>query len=174
MPRNFPLSFGKPKKKQIKKTNNKEQKVIVEVPIPAAVADRRRDYEYYDDEEYYYQYYDYYDDDKDNNDKNAAKRRIHKNDPQEYVSSAIAQNSYPVKSQQQNQPPLTRRVANAVFSTTGLTIAALIGVPLVLAAAYWLFVVNGPTPVVRARQILNEDFMEYLLERVNEALTHNY
>ena len=30
-------------------------------------------------------------------------------------------------------------------------IAAIIAVPVLLAAGYWLFVVNGPTPVVKAR-----------------------
>ena len=53
-----------------------------------------------------------------------------------------------VRPQQQS---LTRRVANAVFSPLSLGLATVVGVPLLLAAAYWLFVVNGPTPVVKAR-----------------------
>merc|ERR1712080_141181 len=47
----------------------------------------------------------------------------------------------------QNQS-LTSRVANAIFNPT---IFAIIAIPLIIAAAYWLFVVNGPTPVVKAR-----------------------
>ena len=31
-------------------------------------------------------------------------------------------------------------------------IASLIGIPVALGAIYWLFVVNGPTPVVKARK----------------------
>ena len=46
---------------------------------------------------------------------------------------------------------ITRRISDAVFSPTVITIVGLISLPLILAAAYWLFVVNGPTPVVKAR-----------------------
>ena len=46
---------------------------------------------------------------------------------------------------------VTRRVADAVFSPTVLTIVGVLALPLLVAAAYWLFVVNGPTPVVKAR-----------------------
>lgn len=55
--------------------------------------------------------------------------------------------------EQQQTPSLTRRVADAVFSPVSYGLATIIGIPLVLAAAYWLFVVNGPTPVVRAKSL---------------------
>lgn len=57
----------------------------------------------------------------------------------------------------QKQPPLpqplslTRRVSNAIFNPVSGTIFSIVAVPLMLAAVYWLFVVNGPTPVVKAR-----------------------
>ena len=46
---------------------------------------------------------------------------------------------------------ITRRVSDAVFSPTVITVVGLLTLPLILASAYWLFVVNGPTPVVKAR-----------------------
>ncbi len=49
------------------------------------------------------------------------------------------------------QPSLTRRVANAIFSPVGRGLFAILAIPIMLAAGYYLFVVNGPTPVVKAR-----------------------
>ena len=40
---------------------------------------------------------------------------------------------------------------DAFFSIPVLTVVALVALPAILAASYWLFVVNGPTPVVKAR-----------------------
>ena len=37
------------------------------------------------------------------------------------------------------------------FSGNIVTFAAVLAVPILLAAGYWLLVVNGPTPVVKAR-----------------------
>ena len=37
------------------------------------------------------------------------------------------------------------------FSGSIAAIAAVLAVPVLLAAGYWLLVVNGPTPVVKAR-----------------------
>lgn len=76
------------------------------------------------------------------------------------------------------QPSLTRRVADAVFSPFALGVATVVGIPLLLAAAYWLFVVNGPTPVVKARDGGEEDreedvllgVLEAVAERVREAV----
>ena len=66
---------------------------------------------------------------------------------------------------QQNPDSLTRRVANAIFNPVSSTIFAIVAVPLILAAVYWLFVVNGPTPVVKARI---EDADELALHEVDE------
>lgn len=52
---------------------------------------------------------------------------------------------------QQIQPSITRRVANFFFSPSLLGLVAVIGIPSVIILLYWLFVENGPTPVVRAR-----------------------
>ena len=57
-----------------------------------------------------------------------------------------------VAAQQTQTPTLTRRVADLVFNSTSFSLLSLIGIPIALAAGYWLFVVNGPTPVVRARE----------------------
>ena len=46
---------------------------------------------------------------------------------------------------------ITRRISDAVFSPITFTVVGVLALPLILAAAYWLFVVNGPTPVVKAR-----------------------
>ena len=46
---------------------------------------------------------------------------------------------------------ITSRISDAVFSPVTLTVVGLLALPLILAAVYWLFVVNGPTPVVKAR-----------------------
>lgn len=43
------------------------------------------------------------------------------------------------------------------LSPLSVGIASVVGIPLLLAAAYWLFVVNGPTPVVRARNLWAEE-----------------
>jgi len=51
----------------------------------------------------------------------------------------------------QDQNGLTRRVANAIFNPLSETIFTIVAIPLIIAAVYWLFVVNGPTPVVKAR-----------------------
>ena len=50
-------------------------------------------------------------------------------------------------------PSLTRRVMDVFspFSGSIAAIAAVLAVPVLLAAGYWLLVVNGPTPVVKAR-----------------------
>ena len=48
-------------------------------------------------------------------------------------------------------------MATSIFNPVSTTIFTLIAIPLMIAAAYWLFVVNGPTPVVKARI---EDFEE--------------
>lgn len=58
---------------------------------------------------------------------------------------------FPLKQQQQQPDSITRRLANAVFNPVSSTMFAIIAVPLIIAAIYWLFVVNGPTPVVKAR-----------------------
>lgn len=51
----------------------------------------------------------------------------------------------------QQPPSLTERISEAVFSPLGVTITAVLILPFVLFGLYWLFVVNGPTPVVKAR-----------------------
>ena len=38
-----------------------------------------------------------------------------------------------------------------MFSPLGATVVAVLVLPFVLGGLYWLFVVNGPTPVVKAR-----------------------
>ena len=48
---------------------------------------------------------------------------------------------------------LTRRVADAIFNPLSSTIFTIVAIPLVIAAVYWLFVVNGPTPVVKVKLI---------------------
>lgn len=60
--------------------------------------------------------------------------------------------------QQLAQPTLVRRVATAIFNPTTSTIFTIVAIPIILAASYWLFVVNGPTPVVKARV---EDLPDY-------------
>lgn len=59
----------------------------------------------------------------------------------------------------QQQPTLVRRVASAIFNPTTSTIFTIVAIPVILAASYWLFVVNGPTPVVKARI---EDVPDYI------------
>ena len=107
-----------------------------------------------------------------------AKRRIHQGNGASYPSSSSSLSSVnknkalheQQQQQQKPQPPsLTRRVANSIFSPSGLAIAAAVGVPLALGAAYWLFVVNGPTPVVRARN-QDKDHEESVFEAVLQAL----
>jgi len=65
----------------------------------------------------------------------------------------------------QDENGLTRRVANAIFNPLSETIFTIIAIPLIIAAVYWLFVVNGPTPVVKARI---EEFGQNLEEEVNK------
>ena len=48
-------------------------------------------------------------------------------------------------------PTITERIGAAIFSPVGATVGAVMAVPALIGAAYWAFVVNGPTPVVRAR-----------------------
>jgi len=54
--------------------------------------------------------------------------------------------------QQPSAPPtLTERVSEVIFSPMSVTIVSILALPFILGALYWLFVVNGPTPVVKAR-----------------------
>ena len=46
---------------------------------------------------------------------------------------------------------ITKRVADAIFNPLSSTIFTIVAIPLVIAAVYWLFVVNGPTPVVKVK-----------------------
>ena len=48
---------------------------------------------------------------------------------------------------------ITKRVADAIFNPLSSTIFTIVAIPLVIAAVYWLFVVNGPTPVVKVKLI---------------------
>ena len=57
-------------------------------------------------------------------------------------------------------------MATSIFNPVSTTIFTLIAIPLMIAAAYWLFVVNGPTPVVKARI---EDFEELESEQESEV-----
>jgi len=70
---------------------------------------------------------------------------------------------------------LTRRVADAIFNPLSSTIFTIVAIPLVIAAVYWLFVVNGPTPVVKARieeMPLEEEISEerFDWDQVNDIL----
>lgn len=78
------------------------------------------------------------------------RRRVHHQHPHydDYADSGLVD----LNQAQSATPTITRRVANAMFSPIGVGLASVIGIPVALAAIYWLFVVNGPTPVVRARQ----------------------
>ncbi|TRY67344.1 hypothetical protein TCAL_14672 [Tigriopus californicus] len=60
----------------------------------------------------------------------------------------------------QIQPSITRRVANFIFSPSLLGLVAVIGIPSVIILLYWLFVENGPTPVVRARSENENDLFD--------------
>jgi len=63
----------------------------------------------------------------------------------------------------QDQNGLIKRVSNAIFNPLSETIFTIVAIPLIIAAVYWLFVVNGPTPVVKARiedMPLQEDVVE--------------
>ena len=74
----------------------------------------------------------------------------------------------------QQTPTLTRRIADLVFNPTSFSLFSLIGIPIALAAGYWLFVVNGPTPVVRAREgesgRMERGGQEYGLAQILEAV----
>ncbi len=153
---------------------------------------RRLGHEQGNDEEgdyYYYYYYDEYTDDdddllnrKDNSnpfsrgpDDNSKRRQDKRpyafEDPfkrphqqQETVTNSAA-TTVAASTTQQHQPSLTRRLASAVFSPFSAGLFTVLGIPLILAMAYWLFVVNGPTPVVRARE------MTSVFDRIFEKLT---
>jgi len=115
-------------------------------------------------------YYDYedplpdvYDDMGDymDNDKNTKRKIRNRKDEIEKVSNVLDYEYYGDESNHGMQmgssnglgfaDTITRRISDAVFSPTVLTLLGLLTLPLILAAAYWLFVVNGPTPVVKAR-----------------------
>jgi hypothetical protein len=75
-------------------------------------------------------------------------------DPDSYENSIVPKDkgsSHP--DQQQQSPSLTRRVTDVLTPFSGgiLTVIAVLAVPFLIAAGYWLLVVNGPTPVVKAR-----------------------
>lgn len=75
-------------------------------------------------------------------------------DPDSYENSVVPKDkgsSHPEQLQQ--SPSLTRRVTDVLtpFSGAILTVIAVLAVPFLIAAGYWLLVVNGPTPVVKAR-----------------------
>ena len=67
-----------------------------------------------------------------------------------------------------------RRVATSIFNPFSTTIFTVIAVPLMIAAAYWLFVVNGPTPVVKARIEDFEDISANSVEQEEFSNTDQY
>ena len=67
-----------------------------------------------------------------------------------------------------------RRVATSIFNPFSTTIFTVIAVPLMIAAAYWLFVVNGPTPVVKARIEDFEDISTNSVEQEEFSNTDQY
>jgi len=71
----------------------------------------------------------------------------HKVFPPGYIRPEDRPNEWP----NQDGNGLTRRVASAIFNPLTETIFTIVAIPLIIAAVYWLFVVNGPTPVVKAR-----------------------
>ena len=92
---------------------------------------------------------------------NGAKRRqdgrpYDFEDPSAYDTESqdtgLAPTYYGGESTNKKQPSITRRIANVIYSPVGIGVLSLIGIPFLLAAGYWLFVVNGPTPVVKARE----------------------
>ena len=54
---------------------------------------------------------------------------------------------------EKNDNSLTSRISSLATSPTFVMIFVVVGVPLAIGLAYWLLVVNGPTPVVRARSL---------------------
>ena len=67
--------------------------------------------------------------------------------------------------------PLTRRVSDVFFSPVATTLFTLVAIPVMIAAIYWLFVVNGPTPVVKARV---EPDTELLEEHVDQPAAFDW
>ena len=65
-------------------------------------------------------------------------------------------------------------MATSIFNPFSTTIFTVIAVPLMIAAAYWLFVVNGPTPVVKARIEDFEDISTNSLEQEEFSNTDQY
>lgn len=75
-------------------------------------------------------------------------------DPDSYENSIIPKDKGSSHPDQVHQTPsLTRRVTDVLSPFSGgiLTVIAVLAVPFLIAAGYWLLVVNGPTPVVKAR-----------------------
>ena len=62
-------------------------------------------------------------------------------------------------------------MATSIFNPFSTTIFTVIAIPIMIAAAYWLFVVNGPTPVVKARI---EDFEDTTNSEVEESNNTEY
>ena len=58
-------------------------------------------------------------------------------------------NYKPLKPPQEQS--ITKRVSNVLFSPLAITAFSVLALPFILGALYWLFVLNGPTPVVKAR-----------------------
>lgn len=65
-------------------------------------------------------------------------------------------------------------MATSIFNPFSTTIFTVIAVPLMIAAAYWLFVVNGPTPVVKARIEDFEDISTNSLTQQEEFTDTDY
>jgi len=76
-------------------------------------------------------------------------------DPESYENSLLSKDKGSSHADQLQQTPttLTRRVTDVLTPFSGgiLTVIAVLAVPFLIAAGYWLLVVNGPTPVVKAR-----------------------
>ena len=60
-------------------------------------------------------------------------------------------------------------MATSIFNPFSTTIFTVIAIPIMIAAAYWLFVVNGPTPVVKARIEDFEDTTNSVVEESNNT-----
>ena len=60
-------------------------------------------------------------------------------------------------------------MATSIFNPFSTTIFTVIAIPIMIAAAYWLFVVNGPTPVVKARIEDFEDTTNSVAEESNNT-----
>ena len=132
------------------------------------------DYDYYDDGEggtspveYQNEAYNDYDESNPVPDLISERRRYQPNrrrKPYDYHTGYTEGHPQQPHQQLEQTPTLTRRVANMVFSPVGYGIAAVVGIPLLLAGLYWLFVVNGPTPVVRARYADDDSLALKLLD----------